>query len=148
MLTVFISQQIKGKKHKVQGSTYPTARRSGASKTVRRASRFGQIFLLNHIWSGIEKSKFWKSGKWIFWETASPEGICHKRVSEWLSLAAFLGTVDIGVHIIHTSRVIIAYTLESQKRSSSFQYKDCLSRYWGCHYKDKAFVKKIVDKIN
>ena len=56
-----------------QGSTYPTARRPGASKTVRRASRFGQIFLLNHISSGIEKSKFLKSGKWIFWEMASPE---------------------------------------------------------------------------
>ena len=49
-----------------QGSTYPTARQPGAIKTVLRASRFEQFFLLNHIWSGIEKSKFWKSGKWIF----------------------------------------------------------------------------------
>ena len=53
-------------KFSVQGSTYPTAWQPGASKTVRRASRFGEFFLLNHIWSGIEKSKFWKSGKWIF----------------------------------------------------------------------------------
>ena len=33
--------------------------------------------------------------------------------SEWLSLTAFLGTVDIGVHIVHLSGVIVAYTLES-----------------------------------
>ena len=30
-----------------------------------------------------------------------------------LSLAAFWGTVDIGVHVVHTSCVIIAYTLKS-----------------------------------
>ena len=29
-----------------------------------------------------------------------------------LSLSAFLGTEDIGVHIVHISRVIITYTLE------------------------------------
>ena len=34
-------------------------------------------------------------------------------VSEWFSLMAFLGTADIRVHIAHTSRVIIAFTLES-----------------------------------
>ena len=32
---------------------------------------------------------------------------------EWASLKAFLGTEDIGVHVVHTSHVIIAYTLES-----------------------------------
>ena len=31
---------------------------------------------------------------------------------ERLSLSAFLGTEDIGVHIVHISRVIITYTLE------------------------------------
>ena len=36
-----------------------------------------------------------------------------KWVSEWLNLAAFLGTVDSEVHIVHISRVITAYTLES-----------------------------------
>ena len=36
-----------------------------------------------------------------------------KRVSEWLSLTAFLGTADIRVHIVHASHVIITYTLES-----------------------------------
>ena len=35
------------------------------------------------------------------------------RVSEWLNLMAFLGTVDSEVHIVHISHVIIAYTLES-----------------------------------
>ena len=35
------------------------------------------------------------------------------RVREWLSLTAFLGTADIRVHVVHISRVIIAYTLES-----------------------------------
>ena len=34
-------------------------------------------------------------------------------VSEWLNLAAFLGTADSEVHVVHKSRVIIAYTLES-----------------------------------
>ena len=34
-------------------------------------------------------------------------------VSEWLSLTAFVGKVEIGVHVVHTSHVIIAYTLES-----------------------------------
>ena len=33
-------------------------------------------------------------------------------VSEWLSLTAIFGTEDIGVHIVHASRVIITYTLE------------------------------------
>ena len=74
---------------KYQGSTYPTARQPGASKTVRRASRFGHFFLLNHIWSGIEKSKFWKSGKWIFQETASPEYTRQK----WIMHALFSGYV-------------------------------------------------------
>ena len=36
-----------------------------------------------------------------------------KWVSEWFSLTAFLRTADIEVHIVHTSRVIIAYTLKS-----------------------------------
>ena len=31
---------------------------------------------------------------------------------ERLSLSAFLGTEDMGVHIVHISRVIITYTLE------------------------------------
>ena len=34
-------------------------------------------------------------------------------VSEWFGLTAFLRTVDIEVHIVYISRVIIAYTLES-----------------------------------
>ena len=36
-----------------------------------------------------------------------------KIVSEWVSLMTFLSTADIGVHVVHTSRVIISYTLES-----------------------------------
>ena len=35
------------------------------------------------------------------------------RVSERLNLTAFFGTAHIGVHNVHSSRVIIAYTLES-----------------------------------
>ena len=34
-------------------------------------------------------------------------------VSEWFSLTGFLRTADIEVHIVHTSRVVIAYTLKS-----------------------------------
>ena len=37
----------------------------------------------------------------------------YEWMSEWLSLTAFMGTVDIRVHLVHTGRVIIAYTLES-----------------------------------
>ena len=38
----------------------------------------------------------------------------HERwVSEWLNLTAFLGTVDSEVHLVHMSRVITAYTLQS-----------------------------------
>ena len=33
-----------------------------------------------------------------------------KWVSEWLNLTAFLGTADSGVHIVHISCAIIAYT--------------------------------------
>ena len=32
--------------------------------------------------------------------------------TERLSLSAFLGTEDIGVHVVHISRVVITYTLE------------------------------------
>ena len=39
--------------------------------------------------------------------------LTSKRVSGGLSLTAFLQTVDIEVHIMHISRVIITYTLES-----------------------------------
>ena len=37
---------------------------------------------------------------------------CISRERERLSLSAFLGTEDIGVHIVHISHVIITYTLE------------------------------------
>ena len=50
-------------------------------------------------------------------ETALDErwfvGMKLGTVSEWLNLAAFLGTTDSEVHIVHISRVIVAYTLES-----------------------------------
>ena len=39
------------------------------------------------------------------------------RVSEWLNLMAFLRTEDSDVHIVHISRVITAYTLESLSSS-------------------------------
>ena len=34
-------------------------------------------------------------------------------MSQWLNLTAFLGTADSAVHIVHISRVITAYTLDS-----------------------------------
>ena len=45
------------------------------------------------------------------------QGLCgtevwRERERERLSLSAFLGTEDIGVRIVHISRVIITYTLE------------------------------------
>ena len=43
----------------------------------------------------------------------APGNTQGKGVSEWLSLTAFMGTADIWVHIVHTSCIIIAYTLES-----------------------------------
>ena len=36
-----------------------------------------------------------------------------KPVSEWFNLIAFLETADSDVHIVHISRIIVAYTLES-----------------------------------
>ena len=36
----------------------------------------------------------------------------RERERERLSLSAFLRTEDIGVHIVHISRLIITYTLE------------------------------------
>ena len=39
--------------------------------------------------------------------------IMAEWVSEWLSLTVFFGTVDIGVHLVHASHVIIVYTSES-----------------------------------
>ena len=36
----------------------------------------------------------------------------NSRERERLSLSAFLRTEDIGVHIVHISRLIITYTLE------------------------------------
>ena len=37
-----------------------------------------------------------------------------KSVSEWvIKFNGLLGTVDMGVNIVHSSRVIITYTLES-----------------------------------
>ena len=36
----------------------------------------------------------------------------HLGKRERLSLSVFLGTEDIGIHIVHISRVIITYTLE------------------------------------
>ena len=41
----------------------------------------------------------------------------HKR--ERLSLSAFLRTEDIGVHIVHISRLIITYTLELEWAASN-----------------------------
>ena len=40
------------------------------------------------------------------------EWIIVQRERERLSLSDFLGTEDIVVHIVHTSHVIITYTLE------------------------------------
>ena len=46
------------------------------------------------------------------WITSLISGGMHITERERLSLSAFLGTEDIGVHIVHISRVIITYTLE------------------------------------
>ena len=45
--------------------------------------------------------------------TGKASEVTLEWVSEWLSLMAFLGTADTGVHMVHTSHVILAYTLES-----------------------------------
>ena len=45
--------------------------------------------------------------------TAGPWRSSVGTWSEWFSLTAFLRTADIEVHIVHTSRLIIAYTLKS-----------------------------------
>ena len=54
---------------------------------------------------------------WVEMKRSSPQctGIFEKGewVNEWFSLTTFLRTVDIEVHIVYISCVIIAYTLES-----------------------------------
>ena len=47
------------------------------------------------------------------------------RVSEWFSFTAFFRTVDIEVHIVHTSRVVIAYTIQIKICA---EYRDMLPR--------------------
>ena len=70
-----------------QGLPFPTARLPGASKTTSLASGFEQIFLLYLICADQRISKFLESGKWWFWEKASPvrtyfNYLCHVRVEE------------------------------------------------------------------
>ena len=67
------------------------------------------------IWNGISYSLKWRCHPFeekISLATSKVVKITSGAVSEWLSLTAFLGTVDIRVHVVHTSRVIIAYALE------------------------------------
>ena len=45
----------------------------------------------------------------MFWDLVR---LILEREREILSLSAFLGTEDIGVHIVHISRIIITYILE------------------------------------
>ena len=58
-----------------------------------------------------------------------------KWVSEWFSLTAFLRTVDIKVHIVYISHVIIAYTLESFRPR-----QNC------CHFADDTFNRIFVNE--
>ena len=55
-----------------QGSPFSTARWPGASKITSWASGFGQIFFFFFILADRRISKFLESGKWWFWEKASP----------------------------------------------------------------------------
>ena len=69
--------------------------------------------------AGMQINSLWPSDA-IWWQILvsidSGNGLLPdktKWVSEWFSLTAFLRTADIVVHIVHTSCVIIAYTLKS-----------------------------------
>ena len=64
------------------------------------------MFLYSLIQNSEISGCVWKQGVW---------GFCcwlPERERERLSLSAFLRTEDIGVHIVHISRLIITYTLE------------------------------------
>ena len=51
--------------------------------------------------------------RWSETNISHPQQLCCAgREREIISLSTFLGTEDIGVHIVHISRVIITYTLE------------------------------------
>ena len=67
---------------------------------------------VNHFADNIFKYIFLNEREWIL-ISIPLKFVPMGQVSEWLSLAAFLGTVDIGDHIVHTSRVTTTYTLES-----------------------------------
>ena len=63
--------------------------------------------------TGVTTAKLW-------WHLSNMNVMFNQQIvcawfwmSEWLHLTAFLGTADGEVHIVHISRVIIAYILES-----------------------------------
>ena len=61
--------------------------------------------LMKHVWvTQPQWGKYFPLSKVWHWK--------RERERERLSLSAFLRTEDIGVHIVHISRLIITYTLE------------------------------------
>ena len=60
-----------------------------------------------------------------------PASCKSQWVSEWFSLTTFLRTADIEVHIVHTSRIIIAYTLKSLSRANEMSYCKSLTHKFG-----------------
>ena len=60
--------------------------------------------------------------RWIPRTKASEAGWVSEWVSEWVNLTAFLGTAGSDVHIVHISRAIIAYTLESLSSLTSIPH--------------------------
>ena len=76
--------------------------RMGSAKSGPSAAWFDKFLAHGQAHMG-------QMGKWLWqFTTTGPD----KRERERLSLSAFLRTEDIGVHIVHISRLIITYTLE------------------------------------
>ena len=88
-----------------------------------RTNNWLPILVAMHKWFPNLVAKFWLPNL-VLYQTVEGTHIsldkCKmgnvsnfgERERERLSLSAFWGTEDIGVHIVHISRVIITYTLE------------------------------------
>ena len=93
-----------GPQFNIKTSSYQYRKSHCGDKTVVRSSH-----LHNRIsYTGKMTSLYWFSPQNMNFEDVMYSGVC-----EWLNSMTFLKTVAIEVHIVHISRVIKAYTLES-----------------------------------
>ena len=97
----------------IQGSPFPTAQWPRASKTTSQTSGFEQIFPLYFISADWIISKFLKSGKWWFWEKASP-GISLELLLK--SLPAMSLPHHLRNWLLHSPLVAVGLSVGSGRR--------------------------------